>query len=101
MYRGGGESIQFKVDPMWMINTGASLNVLKGKGTVSLRVNDIFEGMKFKFESENPYSQTGQFNWESRTAYVGFMYRFGGGKNKAKRRKSRDNNEIQGSGGFI
>ncbi|WP_299525360.1 outer membrane beta-barrel family protein, partial [uncultured Lutibacter sp.] len=45
MYRGGGESIQFKVDPMWMINTGASLNVLDGKGTISLRVNDIFEGM--------------------------------------------------------
>jgi len=101
MYRGGGESIQFKVDPMWMINTGASLNVLKGKGTVSLRVNDIFEGMKFKFDSENPYPQSGQFNWESRTAYVGFTYRFGGGKNKAKRRKSRDNNETQGGGGFI
>jgi len=101
MYRGGGESIQFKVDPMWMINTGASLNVLKGKGTVSFRVNDIFQGMKFKFESENPYPFNGQFNWESRTAYVGFMYRFGGGKNKAKRRKLRDNNETQGSGGFI
>ncbi|NOR27675.1 MAG: TonB-dependent receptor, partial [Lutibacter sp.] len=101
MYRGGGESIQFKVDPMWMINTGASLNVLKGKGTVSLRVNDIFEGMKFKFESENPYPFDGQFNWESRTAYLGFMYRFGGGKNKAKRRKARDNNETQGGGGFM
>ncbi|MFD0761036.1 TonB-dependent receptor domain-containing protein [Lutibacter aestuarii] len=101
MYRGGGESIQFKVDPMWMINTGASLNVLKGKGTISLRVNDIFEGMKFKFDSENPYPQSGQFNWESRTAYVGFMYRFGGGKNKAKGRKTRDKNEAQNSGGFI
>ncbi|REE82915.1 outer membrane receptor protein involved in Fe transport [Lutibacter oceani] len=101
MYRGGGKSIQFKVDPMWMINTGASLNVLKGKGTISLRVNDIFEGMKFKFESENPYPYTGQFNWESRTAYLGFMYRFGGGKNKAKGRKSRDNNETQSGGGFI
>ncbi len=101
MFRGGGESIQFKVDPMWMINTGASLNVLDGKGTISLRVNDIFEGMKFKFESENPYPFNGQFNWESRTAYLGFMYNFGGGKNKAKSRKSRDNNETQGGGGFI
>ena len=101
MYRGGGESIQFKTDPMWMINTGASLNVLDGKGTISFRVNDIFEGMKFKFESENPYPQSGQFNWESRTAYVGFMYKFGGGKNSAKSRKVRDNNETQGSGGFM
>lgn len=101
MYRGGGESIQFKVDPMWMINTGASLNVLKGKGTISLRINDIFEGMKFKYDSENPYPSSGEFNWESRTAYIGFMYRFGGGKNKAKSRKQRDNNEVQGSGGFM
>ncbi len=100
LYRGGGKTIQFSVDPMWMINTGASLKVLEGKGTVSLRVNDIFKGMKAKFESKNPYPFKGQFNWESRTAYVGFMYRFGGGKNKAKRRKSRDANETQG-GGFI
>ncbi len=98
MYRGGGKSIQFNVDPMWMINTGASLKVLKGKGTINFRVNDIFEGMKFKFSSENPYPQTGQFNWESRTAYLGFMYRFGGGKNKSKARRQRDNNETKGSG---
>ncbi|AOW21861.1 outer membrane beta-barrel family protein [Urechidicola croceus] len=101
MYRGGGRSIQFETDPMTMVNAGASLNVLKGKGTVSFRVNDIFKGMRFKFKSENPYPSNGQFNWESRTAYLGFMYRFGGGENKARRRKSRDNNESQGSGGFL
>lgn len=101
MYRGGGQSIQFAVDPMWMMNFGASYNVFKGRGTVNFRVNDIFQGMKFKFEAENPYPSTGQFNWESRTAYVGFMYRLGGGKNKARKRKNRDDNESQGSGGFL
>jgi len=100
MYRGGGKSIQFDVDPMWMINTGASLNVIKKKGTITFRVNDIFKGMKFKFDSENPYPQSGQFNWESRTAYLGFMYRFGGGKTKQRSRKNRKDNETQG-GGFI
>ena len=101
MYRGGGESIQFSIDPMWMINAGASLRVLKDKGTITLRVNDIFEGMRFKFESKNPYPQSGQFHWESRTSYIGFMYRFGGGKNRAKARKNRDDNELDGGGGFI
>ena len=57
--------------------------------------------MKFAFKSENPYPSTGQFNWESRTAYLGFMYRFGSGKNKALSRKNRDNNEKQGGGGFL
>lgn len=100
MYRGANKNLQFNIDPMWMINTGASYKVLKGKGSISFKVNDIFKGMKFKFNSTAPYAQAGQFNWESRTAYLGFNYRFGGGKNKAKRRRNRDNNEKSG-GGFI
>jgi len=101
MFRGGGKGVQFETRPMSMVNVGASLNVLKKKGTISFRVNDIFKGMRFKFESVNPYPSEGQFNWESRTAYLGFSYRFGGGKNKALRRKNRDNNETSGGGGFI
>ncbi|WP_333780789.1 outer membrane beta-barrel family protein [Tenacibaculum pacificus] len=100
MYRGANKNLQFNIDPMWMINTGASYKILKGKGSLSFKVNDIFKGVKFRFNSTDPYTQTGQFNWESRTAYLGFNYRFGGGKNKAKRRRNRDNNEKQG-GGFM
>ncbi|CAM1353304.1 TonB-dependent receptor domain-containing protein [Tenacibaculum insulae] len=101
MYRGPREDIQWNVKEMWMINTGASLSVLKGKGTVSLRVNDIFKGMKFGFDATRPYAQKGQFNWESQTTYIGFNYRFGGGKNRAKARRQRDNNEKQGGGGMF
>jgi outer membrane receptor protein involved in Fe transport len=101
MYRGPSKDIQWDVENMWMINTGASLTVLKGKGTINFRVNDIFKGMKFAFNSTNPYTQNGKFNWESQTAYLGFNYKFGGGKNKAKRRRNRDNNEKDGGGGFI
>lgn len=100
MYRGPREDIQWDVKEMWMINTGASLTVLGGKGTVNLRVNDIFNGMKFGFDSTRPYKQSGQFNWESQTTYIGFNYRFGGGKNRAKARRQRDNNEKQGGGMF-
>ncbi len=100
MYRGGGKSIQFDIDPMWMINAGASLNVLKRKGTITFRINDIFESMKFGFDSENPYPSKGEFTWESRTAYIGFMYRFGNGKTKKRSRKNRKDNETEG-GGFI
>ncbi|KGL63925.1 TonB-dependent receptor domain-containing protein [Polaribacter sp. Hel1_85] len=100
MYRGPQEDIQWKVENMWMVNTGASLTVLKGKGTVNLRVNDIFKGMKFAFNSSSPFVQNGKFNWESQTAYLGFNYRFGSGKNKAKRRRQRDNNTKQSGGGF-
>ncbi len=100
MYRGAQEDIQWQVGEMWMVNAGANLNVLKGKGTITFRVNDIFEGMRFQFDSVNPFVQDGRFQWESRTSYVGFNYRFGGGKNRAKRRRNRDNNEKQSSGFF-
>jgi outer membrane receptor protein involved in Fe transport len=100
MYRGPQEDIQWKVDNMWMVNTGASLQVLEGKGSLNLRVNDIFRGMKFAFNSSSPFIQNGRFNWESQTVYLGFNYRFGHGKNKAKRRRQRDNNTKQGGAGF-
>ena len=101
MYRGPQDGVQFNRKNMWMINTGADLKVLQGKGNLTFRVNDIFKGMKFAFDSTSPFVQNGQFNWESRTAYIGFNYRFGGGKNRAKSRRRRDNNETQGGGGFF
>ncbi len=101
MYRGAQEDIQWKTDPMSMINLGANYTVLEGKGNLTFRVNDIFNTMKFQFNSNNPFVQNGRFKWESRTAYIGFNYRFGGGKNKAKSRRRRDNNEKQGGGGFF
>ncbi len=101
MFRGAKKGIQFNRDEMWMVNTGASLNVLKRKGTVSFRINDIFKGMQYSFNTNNPVPQEGLFTWESRTVYLGFSYRFGGGKNKALRRKNRGTKESQGGGGFM
>ncbi|CAL2061625.1 TonB-dependent receptor domain-containing protein [Tenacibaculum sp. 190524A05c] len=101
MYRGSVEDIQWKVDPMKMVNLGANYSVFEGKGNITFRVNDIFNTMQFQFASDNPFTQNGRFKWESRTAYLGFNYRFGGGKNKAKSRRRRDSNEKQGGGGFF
>jgi outer membrane receptor protein involved in Fe transport len=100
MYRGPQEDIQWKTENMWMVNSGASLKVLDGKGSINFRVNDIFKGMKFAFNSTSPFVQDGQFNWESRSIYLGFNYRFGSGKNKAKQRRNRDDNTKQGGAGF-
>ncbi len=100
MYRGPQKDIQWDADSMAMVNLGSSYTILKGKGSLSFRVNDIFNTMKFKFDSTTPFVQNGRFKWESRTAYLGFNYRFGGGKNKAKSRRNRDANEKQGGGFF-
>jgi len=100
MYRGEDLGLQFLRKPMWKIDLGSSLTVLKGSGTITARVSDIFDSMHFAFDATRPKVQTGEFHWESQTAYLGFNYRFGTGKNKAIQRKERDKNETQGSGGF-
>lgn len=101
MYRGQEQGLQFLRNPMYRTDIGASYNVLKGKGTLSARASDIFDTMRFSFDGDLPYVQDGSFNWESRTLYLGFNYRFGGGKNAALQRKQRDKNETQGGGGMM
>ncbi|TRX39217.1 TonB-dependent receptor domain-containing protein [Flavobacterium restrictum] len=100
MYRGQDLGLQFLRKPMWKIDLGSSYTVLKGSGTITARFSDVFNSMHFAFNGSKPKQQNGQFNWESQSAYIGFNYRFGAGKNKALQRKERDKNETQGSGGF-
>lgn len=100
-YRGENQNIQFLTKPMYFINTGARYSFAQGKGTASLNFNDIFNTMRFAFDGERPFVQNGQFNWESRTVYVGLSYMFGSGKNRAANRKRRDDNTKKGSGGIL
>jgi hypothetical protein len=92
--------LQLSRQPMWKIDLGSSLTVLKGNGTITARFSDIFNTMHLAFETSKPKNQVGKFNWESQSAYIGFNYRFGAGKNKALQRKERDQNETHGGGGF-
>ena len=101
MYRGEDEGLQFVREPMWRSDLGASLTILKGAGTLTARMSDIFNSMNFSYYGSRPQEQEGAFYWESQTFYIGFNYRFGSGKEKALQRKQRDKNEKQGSGGII
>lgn len=100
MYRGEDLGLQFLNKPTWRVDLGSSLTILKGSGTITARVSDIFDSMHAEFNTTGSKVQVGEFHWESQTAYIGFNYRFGTGKNKALQRKERDKNEAQGSGGF-
>lgn len=100
MYRGKNKGIQFETNPMYFVNVGARQSFAKGKGSISLNYSDIFNTMEFGFDGDNPFRQTGVFRWENQNIFLGLNYRFGGGKYKAKSRKTRDNDEKSG-GGFI
>ena len=102
MYRGEEKGLQFTRKPMFMVNTGLRYSFLEDdRATFSFNYSDIFNTMKFEFEGDRPTPQAGQFNWESNTWNIGLSYRFGGGKYRALQRKNRDDNEKDGSGGFI
>ncbi len=100
-YRGRDLSLQFERLPMYKMDLGASYSILKGKGTITTRFNDVFDTMHFEFDGNIPFRQKGAFYWESQSVYVGFSYNFGGGKNKALQRKQRDANETQSGGGMF
>ncbi len=101
MYRGKDLGLQFVRKPMYKMDFGSTYTVLKGKGSITARLNDVFNTMHFAFDGSIPYRQEGAFYWESRGFYVGFNLMFGGGKNSAVQRKQRDNNETQSGGGLL
>lgn len=100
-YRGENKNLQFDMLPMYFVNLGARLNVLKGKGTVNIGFNDVFDTMKFRFGARKPFPSEGEFNWESQTIQLGFNYRFGSSKFQAKSRRQRDRDEKNSEGGMF
>ncbi|WP_029034952.1 outer membrane beta-barrel family protein [Salinimicrobium terrae] len=100
MYRSSTELLQIRPEEFYFMNAGARYSFLKDKATISLNFNDIFNTQEFTFTSDLPYEQRGHFESDSQTVYLGFSYRFGGGKNKALSRKQRDDNTESGGGLF-
>jgi len=100
-YRGAVNGVQNDSKEMYKIDSGVRYSLLDNKLSLSVRYNDMFRTMRYGFSSLNPYPQTGEFRWESRTVYFGLNYMFGGGKNRALARKMRDDNTKQGSGSMF
>ncbi len=100
-YRSPAKDLQIDMNSMYFMNIGARYSFLEeNKATISLNFNDVFDTQEFGFDDGRPFSQQGRFKGETQTVYLGFSYRFGGGKNKALKRKSRDDNEAGGGGIF-
>lgn len=100
LYRSPFRELQISAEEMYFINAGARYSVFGDKGTLSLNFSDIFDTQRFQFVADLPYRQRGTFKPESQAVYIGFSYRFGGGKNSALKRKNRDDNEAEGGGIF-
>ncbi len=100
-YRGPVDGIQNNSKEMYKVDSGVRYSLLDNAMSLSVRFNDMFQTMRYGFDSLYPWPQSGEFRWESRTVYFGLNYRFGGGKNRALQRRQRDDNTKQSSGGMF
>ncbi|SHF49832.1 Outer membrane receptor for ferrienterochelin and colicins [Salegentibacter echinorum] len=99
-YRSASKQLQVDMDPMYFVNLGARYSLLNDKATISLNFNDVFDTQEFSFTNGRPLPQEGRFKGESQNVYLGFSYRFGGGKSRSLKRKKRDDNQANGGGVF-
>lgn len=100
-YRSGVDRVQNYSKAMYKIDMGGRYSFLSDKASVSVRLNDVFNNMAFRFRGDVPTPTRGMFGWESRTLYIGFNYMFGAGKNRELQRKQRENDTNQGGGGMF
>lgn len=98
-YRAPSADIQGRMEQMFTSNLGVKKEVLKGNGTVSLRVSDIFNTRQFNFLSYGPGFRTESENRrQSRIIYLGFTYRINSDDNNRNRRGDQGDREEGGDG---
>lgn len=85
---GGGQGLTHQ---RYWLDMGMRINVLNRKGTITLRVSDIFNTMNFSSETWGP-NFTSNINRvrESRVFFIGFSYRI----NEYKARRDRQSSDV-------
>lgn len=100
MYMSDVKTLQFDIKDMYFVNIGGRYNFWQDKASLSLNVNDILNSQRNRIIAEIPQVQEGNFNWDSRTVFIGFSYRFGDSKARALQRKNRDSGTLNEGGIF-
>lgn len=96
-YRGPVVRPQGELLPMYGINAGYRKDFWDRRATLSISVSDIFNTRIFRVSVDDPsFSQTREFNWETRIGTITFNYRFGGFNNQE--RKERNGGGEMGGG---
>jgi outer membrane receptor protein involved in Fe transport len=75
-YRAPQKTTQGERKAYYMLNLGVSKDILKGNGTLTLNVQDVFNTRIYKYIIDRPnfYSEN-EFRWSSRTVSLSFIYR--------------------------
>jgi len=92
-YRSANVSSQGRIQPFYFTEIAVRKDVLKDRGSITLRVSDVFNTQQFLVHAYAPGLESDfTFKRESRVGWLGFSYRFG--QQEQRRRR----NEQQGGG---
>lgn len=94
-YRPKLEVQQGTISEMYGVGAAIQKSILKRKGSISLRVSDIFNTREFDFTSYdlNNYTFISHREWESQTVTFNFSYTFGK-LTRGKRKRTVKKNDI-------
>lgn len=101
LYNGPSDGLQGNSHQMHKMDIGTRYTLLNDKMNISVRFNDVFDTMKYSFDTQYPYPHAGLSTWESQTVYLGLTYNFGGAKINGMNRKQREENNIGSGGGVL
>lgn len=95
-YRAPMEWPQGKVRAMYFADLGIKKDIMKKKGTLSLRVSDLFNTQKFIIDiyGSNYYTYL-ERKRDSQNIFLSFTYRLNSYKQKEKRREELNNNSEE------
>lgn len=90
-YRGPQEVPQGKRKSVFVMDLGLSRDVMKGKGTLTFTVRDLFNSRKWRSETiTSNFMSDSEFQWRSRSAILSFNYRLNQKKRRERNRGGRD-----------
>ena len=98
-YRAPRNNPQGKTKAIWNVDPAASMDILKGKGTLTLSVRDLFNTRRRRYIAEGDnFFIDGDWQWRARQTTLTFNYRI----NQKKRRGGgrRGGGGYQGGGDF-
>jgi hypothetical protein len=71
----------------FVVDMGFNRDILKGDGTLTLSVRDLFNTRKYRYETiTSTYTSDSEFQWRSRSVVLSFNYRL----NQRKQRERGD-----------
>jgi hypothetical protein len=86
-YRGPSEDSQSKQDGIFSMNLAFSKDIMKGNGTISVNVDDLFNSRQRRQETfTDSFYQYSEFQWRERQWRISFVYRFNQKKQRDRER---------------